>query len=136
MTCLPHLSLKGELSHREGTLLLLLTESLLGSLHLQKYSNFYLLLRQSTTHGTSRLRAQIRREVLGLSVVLLQLQISNGNRSYGSSLLLAEHSQSTSNILAHHLNLGEFRGSSSSHLSHTELRQIIQLNTTWESSFL
>ena len=80
MTCLPHLSLESELSHGEGALLLLLTKSLLSSLRSQERRIANLLLSQSTTHGTSGLGAQIRGEVLGLGVVLLQLGINNGRR--------------------------------------------------------
>ena len=80
MTCLPHLSLESELSHGEGTLLLLLTEGLLGSLRSQQHGKANLLLSQSTTHGTSGLGAQIRGEVLGLGVVLLQLGMNEERR--------------------------------------------------------
>ena len=75
-----HLSLEGELSHGESALLLLLTKSLLSSLRSQERRIANLLLSQSTTHGTSGLGAQIRGEVLGLGVVLLQLGMNEERR--------------------------------------------------------
>ena len=117
-----HLSLEGELSHGESALLLLLTKSLLSSLRSQERRIANLLLSQSAAHGTGGLGTQIGGQVLGLSVVLLELRNEpRKRRTYSSSLLLAEHSQGASNVLAHHLNLGEFRGSSSGHLRHTQL---------------
>ena len=68
-----HLSLEGELSHGESALLLLLTESLLGGLQSSNERTPHLFLGQSTTHGTRGLGTEVRGEVLGVGVVLLQL---------------------------------------------------------------
>ena len=117
-----HLSLEGELSHGESTLLLLLTESLLGGLQSSGKGITHLFLRQGTAHRASGLGTEVRGEVLGVGVVLLQLGVIEWNRTNSSSLLLAKHSQRASNVLAHHFDLGELGRSSTGHLSHTELR--------------
>ena len=117
-----HLSLEGELSHGESALLLLLTKSLLSSLRSQERRIANLLLSQSAAHGTGGLGTQIGGQVLGLSIVLLELRNEPRKRgTYGSSLLLAEDSQSTSNVLAHDLDLSKLSRGSSGDLSNTEL---------------
>ena len=70
-----HLSLEGELSHGESALLLLLTESLLGGLQSNGEGITHLFLRQGTTHRTRGLGTEVRGEVLGVGVVLLQLGV-------------------------------------------------------------
>ena len=125
-----HLSLEGELSHGESALLLLLTKSLLSSLRSQERRIANLLLSQSAAHGTGGLGTQIGGQVLGLSVVLLELRNEPRKRStYGSSLLLAQHSQSASNVLA----LGR---SSSSDLGNTQLHCKNNGSTEYLSEFL
>lgn len=132
-----HLSLEGELSHGEGTLLLLLTKSLLSSLRSHKMKASHLLLSQSTAHSTGGLSTQIGGQVLGLSVVLLELRNEPRKRvTHSSSLLLAQHSQGTSNVLAHNLNLSKLGRSSSSDLSNTQLRYKNTGNTKNLSEFL
>lgn len=87
-----------------------------------------LLLSQSTAHGTSGLYTHISGEILGLGIVLLELHVNMTERKNSRSLLLAEYSQGTSNILTHDLDLGELRRSSSGHLRHTELSIITASN--------
>ena len=132
-----HLSLEGELSHGESALLLLLTKSLLSSLRSQERRIANLLLSQSAAHGTGGLGTQIGGQVLGLSVVLLELRNEpRKRRTYGSSLLLAEHSQSASNVLAHDLDLSKLGRSSSSDLGNTQLHCKNCRSTEYLSEFL
>ena len=70
------LSLQGELLHGKSTLLLLLTQGLLGGLSMRFYIHTHLLLGQGTTHRTGLLDAEISRHVLGVGEVLLQLHVS------------------------------------------------------------
>ena len=70
------LSLQGELLHGESTLLLLLTQGLLGGLYMSRSNHTHLLLGQGTTHSTSLLDAEISGHVLGVGEVLLQLHVS------------------------------------------------------------
>lgn len=74
-----HLSLKSKLSHGESALLLLLTKSLLSSLHSHSLSNSHLLLGKSTAHGTSGLHTEVSGKVLSLGVVFLELDITVPN---------------------------------------------------------
>ena len=67
------LSLKSKLSHRESTLLLLLTEGLLSSLSLILKKKTYLFLGKSTANSTGLLDTKISGNVLSASVVLLEL---------------------------------------------------------------
>lgn len=53
--------------------------------------------------------------------MLLQLPVKCSPKSYGSSLLMAENSQSTSNVLANDLDLSELGRSTLSDLSNTQL---------------
>ena len=69
-----HLSLQGELLHGESTLLLLLTQRLLGGLHVRVPVYTHLLLGQSTAHRTGLLDAEVSGHVLGVGEVLLQLR--------------------------------------------------------------
>ena len=132
-----HLSLEGELSHGESALLLLLTKSLLSSLRSQERRIANLLLSQSAAHGTGGLGTQIGGQVLGLSVVLLELRNEPRKRgTYGSSLLLAQHSQSASNVLAHNLDLSKLGRSSSSDLGNTQLHCKNNGSTEYLSEFL
>ena len=132
-----HLSLEGELSHGESALLLLLTKSLLSSLRSQERRIANLLLSQSAAHGTGGLGTQIGGQVLGLSVVLLELRNEPRKRgTYGSSLLLAQHSQSASNVLAHNLDLSKLGRSSSSDLGNTQLHCKNCRSTEYLSEFL
>ena len=132
-----HLSLEGELSHGESALLLLLTKSLLSSLRSQERRIANLLLSQSAAHGTGGLGTQIGGQVLGLSVVLLELRNEpRKRRTYGSSLLLAQHSQSASNVLAHNLDLSKLGRSSSSDLGNTQLHCKNCRSTEYLSEFL
>ena len=132
-----HLSLEGELSHGESALLLLLTKSLLSSLRSQERRIANLLLSQSAAHGTGGLGTQIGGQVLGLSVVLLELRNEpRKRRTYGSSLLLAQHSQSASNVLAHNLDLSKLGRSSSSDLGNTQLHCKNNGSTEYLSEFL
>ena len=132
-----HLSLEGELSHGESALLLLLTKSLLSSLRSQERRIANLLLSQSAAHGTGGLGTQIGGQVLGLSVVLLELRNEpRKRRTYGSSLLLAQHSQSASNVLAHNLDLSKLGRSSSSDLGNTQLHCKNSGSTEYLSEFL
>ena len=80
-----------------------------------------LLLSQSTTHRTGLLNTKICGQVLSSSKMLLQLQVKFRSQSYGSSLLMAENSQSTSNVLANNLDLSELGRSTVSDLSNTQL---------------
>ena len=132
-----HLSLEGELSHGESALLLLLTKSLLSSLRSQERRIANLLLSQSAAHGTGGLGTQIGGQVLGLSVVLLELRNEPRKRgTYSSSLLLAQHSQSASNVLAHNLDLSKLGRSSSSDLGNTQLHCKNCGSTEYLSEFL
>ena len=132
-----HLSLEGELSHGESALLLLLTKSLLSSLRSQERRIANLLLSQSAAHGTGGLGTQIGGQVLGLSVVLLELRNEPRKRgTYSSSLLLAQHSQSASNVLAHNLDLSKLGRSSSSDLGNTQLHCKNCRSTEYLSEFL
>ena len=132
-----HLSLEGELSHGESALLLLLTKSLLSSLRSQERRIANLLLSQSAAHGTGGLGTQIGGQVLGLSVVLLELRNEpRKRRTYSSSLLLAQHSQSASNVLAHNLDLSKLGRSSSSDLGNTQLHCKNCGSTEYLSEFL
>ena len=70
------LSLQGELLHGKSTLLLLLTQGLLGGLSMRLSIHTHLLLGQGTTHRTGLLDAEISRHVLGIGEVLLQLHVS------------------------------------------------------------
>ena len=77
MTALDHhfvLSLESKLLHGEGTLLLLLTQRLLGSLHISWTIHTHLLLGQGTAHSTGLLDTEVSGHVLGVGEVLLQLQ--------------------------------------------------------------
>ena len=132
-----HLSLEGELSHGESALLLLLTKSLLSSLRSQEGRMANLLLSQSAAHGTGGLGTQIGGQVLGLGVVLLELRNEPRKReTHGSSLLLAQHSQSASNVLAHNLDLSKLGRSSSSDLGNTQLHCKNNGSTEYLSEFL
>ena len=116
------LSLKGKLSHRESILLLLLTEGLLSSLFITTMKNLYLFLGKSTAHSTGLLDAEISRNVLSVGIVFLKLRDEKVlQTSYSSSLLLAQDSKSTSDVLADNLDLSKLSRSSTSNLGNTEL---------------
>ena len=70
------LSLQGELLHGESTLLLLLTQRLLGGLHMSHPTHTYLLLGQGTAHSTGLLDTEVSGHVLGVGEVLLQLHMT------------------------------------------------------------
>ena len=116
------LSLKGKLSHRESILLLLLTEGLLSSLFITTMKNLYLFLGKSTAHSTGLLNTEISRNVLSVGIVFLKLRDEKVlQTSYSSSLLLAQDSKSTSDVLADNLDLSKLSRSSTSNLGNTEL---------------
>ena len=70
------LSLQSELLHGESALLLLLTQRLLGGLHMSRTFHTHLLLGQGTAHSTGLLDAEVSGHVLGVGEVLLQLHMT------------------------------------------------------------
>ena len=116
------LSLQRVLSHGESALLLLLAEGLLGSLTLiHNHSN---LPEPWSEHGEqhgSSLHEGRWEDVQHERTSPSTTQLAQTVTAYTQSLLLAQNSQSTSNVLADDTDLSEFSGSSSSHLSNTKL---------------
>lgn len=115
------LGLESVLSHGESGLSLLLTQRLLGSLEFKARCLPNLRLGKSTAHRTGLLHAEISRDILSMSILLLQLQVSATDKPYSSSLLHVHDSQGAGNVLAHGLDLSKLRGSSSSNLGNTKL---------------
>ena len=97
------LSLKGELSHWEISLLLLLSQGLSGSL----------LGAEATADGTGLLLAKIGWQVLCVG----RLQVVSDLLSVG----LVVDGQDTGDGLTHRLDLGKLGSSSSGHLSDAKL---------------